>query len=123
MKQGELDNAIRRALNLFDAWNDVAGAISKHTSAYYEILGVIEDVVHCGAQARAKVYRPLDGETSYGHFELRKDEDTGRLYWWGSEDGWKDATEIGEQGVLTLNAEAFTVGTSLTFIEPRKEQP
>lgn len=51
-------------------------------------------------------------------FELRRDEDTGRLYWWGAEDGWKDATEIGEDAVLTLNGANFQVGTILRLSEP-----
>lgn len=55
---------------------------------------------------------------SVGRFELRQDEETGRLYWWGSEDGWKDETEVGEDGVLTLSAEHFKVGTILRFSEP-----
>lgn len=52
-----------------------------------------------------------------GYFELRIDDD-GRRYWWGGEDGWKDPTEIGEDGTLTLRADAFTVGTILRFTEP-----
>lgn len=53
-----------------------------------------------------------------GSFELRRDEETGRRYWWGSEDGWKDPTEIGEDGVLTISAEHFAIGTRLQLIEP-----
>ena len=56
-----------------------------------------------------------------GRFELRQDEDTGRLYWWGSEDGWKDATEIGENGVLTIDAAHFPIGTVLLLKEPDME--
>jgi hypothetical protein len=59
--------------------------------------------------------------THTARFELRQDEDTDRLYWWGAENGWKDATEIGENGVLTLDASAFAIGTVLTLIEPGKE--
>jgi len=55
---------------------------------------------------------------SYGSFELCQDEETGRLYWWGAEDGWKDPTEIGEEGVLTMKAEHFKLGTTLTMREP-----
>jgi hypothetical protein len=62
MKQGELNNGIRRAFNLFDDWNDVAGLVVKHTSYYYELQGVIEDAVKCGAQAAAGVYEPLNSE-------------------------------------------------------------
>jgi hypothetical protein len=41
MKKGELDNAKRRALNIFDAWNNVTGFVNEHTSYYYELQGVI----------------------------------------------------------------------------------
>lgn len=53
-------------------------------------------------------------------FELRQEENTGRLFWWGAEDGWKDAAEIGEDGVLTLDATAFAVGTVLILTEPEE---
>jgi hypothetical protein len=62
MKQGELNDAIRRALNLFDRWNDVTGAFEKGTGYYYEIQGVISDAVHCGAQAASGVYEKLEAE-------------------------------------------------------------
>jgi hypothetical protein len=64
MKQGELDDAKRRALNLFDAWNEVTGFVSEHTSYYYELQGLMEDAVECGVQAALDDYRPLDGEES-----------------------------------------------------------
>ena len=51
-----------------------------------------------------------------GQFELKQDEDTGRRYWWGAEDGWKDATEIGdEDGTLIMRPEHFSIGTILKF--------
>jgi len=62
MKTGELNDAIRRALNLFDKWNDCTGAIQKGTSTYYEMQGCIEDAVHCGAQAETKDFKELDSE-------------------------------------------------------------
>ena len=62
MNKGELDNAIRRALNLFDEWNDVTGAIPKGSGWYWEIQSVVSDAVHCGAQAATGDYRKLDGE-------------------------------------------------------------
>lgn len=59
MTKGELEYAIRRALNIFDEWNDVTGFVGKHTGYYYEIQGVIEDAVQCGAQAALGVEVPL----------------------------------------------------------------
>lgn len=53
-----------------------------------------------------------------GYFELKQDEDTGRKYWYGAEDGWKDGTEVGEDGVLIMNSEHFPVGTKLIFNDP-----
>lgn len=62
MKQGELDNAKRRALNLFDAWNNITGFVTEHTSYYYELQGIIEDAVECGAQAALGIHQLLDSE-------------------------------------------------------------
>lgn len=62
MTQGELDYAIRRALNLFDKWNDVTGVPAKFSSWYYEIQGVIEDAVHCGAQQALGDIKQLESE-------------------------------------------------------------
>lgn len=62
MTVGELNDAVRRALNLFDKWNDCTGVVTKHTSTYYELQGIIEDAVHCGAQAATGDYRELDSE-------------------------------------------------------------
>ena len=62
MNKGQLADAKRRALNLFDKWNDVTGVVEKNTSCYYEMQGVIEDAVGCGAQMALGVSEPLDGE-------------------------------------------------------------
>jgi hypothetical protein len=62
MTVGELEAAVRRASNLFDAWNQVTGFVVPHTSYYAEILSCIEDAVHCGAQAATGDYKRLDGE-------------------------------------------------------------
>lgn len=62
MTKGELAGATRRALNLFDQWNDVTGLVVKHTGYYYELQGVIEDAVKCGAQAASGVHEPLESE-------------------------------------------------------------
>lgn len=61
---------------------------------------------------------PLTNRDITGRFEVRLSEYTGRRYWWGWEGGWKDATEIGENGVLTLDAAAFELGTVITLTEP-----
>jgi len=61
---------------------------------------------------------PLTNRDITGRFEVRLSEHTGRHYWWGWESGWKDATEIGENGALTLDAAAFAIGTVITLTEP-----
>ncbi len=63
MTKGKLINAKRRALNLLDAWNDVTGVLPKHSSYYYEVQGLMEDAVECGAQAATGDHRKLDGES------------------------------------------------------------
>lgn len=60
--RGEINFATRRALNIFDKWNDVTGVIPKFTGYYYEIQAVIEDAVHCGAQQALGVKETLESE-------------------------------------------------------------
>lgn len=62
IQKGELENAVRRALNLFDKWNDATGIFAPHTGYYYEIQSVITDAVHCGAQAETGDFKRLDSE-------------------------------------------------------------
>lgn len=62
--EGRLNDAIRRALNILDGWNDVAGAVEKHTGTYYELQSVVEDAVRCGAQAACGVHELLESELS-----------------------------------------------------------
>lgn len=59
---GQMSDAVRRALNLFDKWNDCTGVVPKGTSYYYEMQSVIEDAVHCGAQAAVGVHELLESE-------------------------------------------------------------
>jgi hypothetical protein len=60
--KGELEFAKRRALNLFDKWNNVTRFVQEHTGYYYEIQSCIEDAVECGFQAAAGVHELLDSE-------------------------------------------------------------
>ena len=62
MKKGQVESAERRALDLFDKWNDVTGFVEKHTGYYYEIQGCIKDAVHCGIQEALGDFKKLDGE-------------------------------------------------------------
>ena len=62
MNRGQLADAKRRALNLFDLWNAVTGFVERNTGYYYELQGVIEDAVECGAQEALGVWELLDAE-------------------------------------------------------------
>jgi len=62
MTNGELESAIRRALNIFDDWVEVTGFVTKHTSYYYELQSLIEDAVHCGAQQATGDLHKLESE-------------------------------------------------------------
>lgn len=64
MSNGELKDAVRRALNIFEKWNECTGAVDEHSSCYWELQGVIEDAVHCGAQAACGVKKKLDSEAA-----------------------------------------------------------
>lgn len=57
--QGEVDFAVRRALNIFDEWNDVTGHTTRFSSDYHELQAVIEDAVHCGFQQALNDRKPL----------------------------------------------------------------
>lgn len=50
MTKGELEFAIRQALNNFDKWNEVTGVMPKGTTYYYECQSCIEDAVRIGAK-------------------------------------------------------------------------
>jgi len=62
MQKGKVESAERRALNLFDKWNDVTGFVVKHTSYYYELQGIITDAVHCGIQEALGDFKQLESE-------------------------------------------------------------
>lgn len=62
MQKGQIDNAVRRAFNIFDKWNDITGLVPKYGGYYYEFQGVIEDAVHCGIQGALEIEELLDSE-------------------------------------------------------------
>lgn len=62
MRQGELDRAKRRALNILDEWLDLTGVIPPGSSYVWEMQSVVEDAVECGAQAASGVHEPLQAE-------------------------------------------------------------
>jgi len=50
MTKGQVDYAERKALDLFDRWNDITGFVGPCTGYYYEIQHLLRDAVHIGAQ-------------------------------------------------------------------------
>jgi len=64
MTKGQLETAIRRAFNIFDKWIDITGVVVKDTGYYYELQGIIEDAVHCGAQAETRDFKKLESENN-----------------------------------------------------------
>jgi hypothetical protein len=50
MNKGEVKFAERKAMELFDKWNDVTCIFTPGTSYYGEIEACIIDAVHCGIQ-------------------------------------------------------------------------
>ena len=50
MNKGQVDYAERKAMELFDRWNDVTGIFEPASGYYSEIEAVIGDAVHCGIQ-------------------------------------------------------------------------
>ena len=67
MQLGEVESAERRALNLFDEWNDITGFVTEHTGYYYELQSIIKDAVHCGIQQALGDFKPLTGEEGECH--------------------------------------------------------
>lgn len=63
MKKGQVESAERRALNIFDNWNDITGCFVKHSGYYYEMQSVIEDAVHCGIQEALQDFKKLESES------------------------------------------------------------
>lgn len=63
MQKGQHEYAVRKAHELFDAWNDVAGVVHKFSGYYYEILSVIEDAVRVGSMVALGIKFAIeDGE-------------------------------------------------------------
>lgn len=66
MNKGEHEFATRKALEIFDSWNDTTGVVEPLTGSYYEILGIIEDAVRIGSMIALNVnFSVKDGELVY----------------------------------------------------------
>lgn len=64
MKVGEVGYAERKAMELFDQWNDVTGCFPAGTGYYGEIEACIIDAVHIGIQMAL-----------YGKLKFNKDKE------------------------------------------------
>jgi hypothetical protein len=62
MNKSQLDKARRRALNIFDKWVEATGFVTPHSGYYCELVGIIEDAVHCGAQEATGDFKKLESE-------------------------------------------------------------
>lgn len=62
MTKGELDDARRRALAIFDDWVECTGFVRAGDSYYYELQSILFDTVHCGAQAATGDFKRLESE-------------------------------------------------------------
>lgn len=62
MQLGQLERAQRRALRILDKWIETTGVVPDDSSYRYELEAIVEDAVHCGAQAQAGVHETLDSE-------------------------------------------------------------
>ena len=65
-----MDKAIREAYNNFDKWNEVTGCVTVDSGWEYELLSIIEDAVHIGAQMAiyGKIKKDTEGNIVYGPF-------------------------------------------------------
>lgn len=69
MNKGEVEYAERRALQLFDDWNEATGVFVPRAGYYFEVVACIEDAVHCGVQmALNKEINIKNGELVRGDF-------------------------------------------------------
>ncbi len=64
-----IEDAKRRALEIFENWNKVTGFVNVGESYYYEIQSVVEDAVIVGVQFARRDYEKLDCES---YFEENK---------------------------------------------------
>ena len=78
MKKIQVDEAERRALTLFDQWNDVTGYVDTSSGYCAELHFLIEDAVHIGIQMATfgKIIKNEDGEIARNYTEPTPQEPT-----------------------------------------------
>lgn len=60
--KGQHEDATRRAHNLLEEWAKCTGVVTVGSGYWYELKGIVEDAVHCGAQSALGIHEPLDSE-------------------------------------------------------------
>jgi len=76
MTRGEFEKATRRALFLFDSWDDVTGFVGQ-SSYRGEIEAIIRDAVDIGARAALGLKYDMVGDFDYENDPCPKALDTG----------------------------------------------
>ena len=72
MNKGQVDFAERKAMELFDKWNEATGVFTVGTSYYGEIGACIIDAVHIGIQmALHEHIKTEDGNIIRGDFPTK----------------------------------------------------
>lgn len=61
MTKRQVSKAVRRALTIFDKWNEITGCFP-NGSYLAEIESIIEDAVHCGIQEALEDFKKLESE-------------------------------------------------------------
>ena len=76
MKKIQADEAERRALTLFDEWNDTTGFVDPSSGYCGELQGLIEDAVHIGIQMAmfGKIIKNDDDEIARDYTEPKSEE-------------------------------------------------
>ena len=49
MEDGQRDYARRKALEIFDKWNDITGCFPKFSGYYYEMCSLVQDAADIGS--------------------------------------------------------------------------
>lgn len=73
MTKEQVNYAERKAMELFDKWNEVTGIVAQCSGYYSELRGVIEDSVHIGIQMAINGTISIDEEGDV----LRNDSSNG----------------------------------------------
>lgn len=105
------------------SWNTFFDSLSYDTLFREKIIHYFDNEIKSLLKQHEEQVREEERKTEYGigYFEVKQDEETGRKYWFGAESCWKDPEEVGKNGIITINAESFEVGTVIHMEEPLEQ--